>query len=70
LQYAIAQVVSNIVLVVGIFFVLENAGIHLAALAVVAGAVGVCAKPCAMQTASTQLPIRQDLRKNCILLQS
>src|SRR5213075_1454639 len=40
-QYAIAQVVSNIVLVVGIFFVLENAGIHLAALAVFAGAVGV-----------------------------
>src|SRR5882762_1450278 len=41
LQYAIAQVVSNVVLVVGIFFVLENAGIHLAALAVFAGAVGV-----------------------------
>jgi small-conductance mechanosensitive channel len=41
LQYAIAQVVSNIVLVIGIFFVLENAGIHLAALAVFAGAVGV-----------------------------
>src|SRR6202162_2081726 len=41
LQYAIAQVVSNIVLVAGIFFVLENAGIHLAALAVFAGAVGV-----------------------------
>src|SRR5213595_1676872 len=41
LQYAIAQVVSNIVLAVGIFFVLENAGIHLAALAVFAGAVGV-----------------------------
>src|SRR5262252_8521513 len=41
LQYAIAQVVSNIVLVVGIFLVLENAGIHLAALAVFAGAVGV-----------------------------
>src|SRR6516165_3711745 len=41
LQYAIAQVVSNIVLVVGIFFVLETAGIHLAALAVFAGAVGV-----------------------------
>src|SRR5258707_1273097 len=33
LQYAIAQVVSNIVMVIGIFFVLENAGIHLAALA-------------------------------------
>src|SRR5262252_5585380 len=41
LQYAIAQVISNIVLVVGIFFVLENAGIHLAALAVFAGALGV-----------------------------
>src|SRR6266480_2062325 len=41
LQYAIAQVVSNIVLVIGIFFVLETAGIHLAALAVFAGAVGV-----------------------------
>jgi small-conductance mechanosensitive channel len=41
LQYAVAQVVSNIVLVVGIFIVLENTGIHLAALAVFAGAVGV-----------------------------
>src|SRR5216110_1787418 len=41
LQYAIAQILSNIVLVVGIFIVLENAGIHLAALAVFAGAVGV-----------------------------
>src|SRR5438477_906084 len=41
LQYAIAQVVSNIVLVVGIVIVLENTGIHLAALAVVAGAVGL-----------------------------
>src|SRR6516165_2432629 len=41
LQYAIAQVVSNIVLVVGIFIVLENTGIHLAALTVFAGAVGV-----------------------------
>jgi small-conductance mechanosensitive channel len=41
LQYAIAQVASNVVLVVGIFFVLENTGIHLAALAVFAGAVGV-----------------------------
>src|SRR3989440_1866563 len=40
-QYAIAQIVSNIVLVLGIFIVLENAGIHLAALAVFAGAVGV-----------------------------
>jgi len=33
--------VSNIVLVVGIVIVLENTGIHLAALAVFAGAVGV-----------------------------
>jgi len=41
LQYAIAQVVSNIVLVVGIVIVLENTGIHLAALTVFAGAVGV-----------------------------
>ena len=41
LQYAIAQVVSNIVLVVGILIILENTGIHLAALAVFAGAVGV-----------------------------
>ena len=41
LQYAIAQIVSNIVLVVGIFIVLENTGIHLAALTVFAGAVGV-----------------------------
>src|SRR5438094_2058150 len=41
LQYAIAQIIANIVLVVGIFFVLENTGIHLAALAVFAGAVGV-----------------------------
>jgi small-conductance mechanosensitive channel len=41
LQYAIAQVIGNIVLVVGIFVVLENTGIHLAALTVFAGAVGV-----------------------------
>jgi small-conductance mechanosensitive channel len=41
LQYAIAQVASNIVLVVGIFIVLENTGIHLGALTVFAGAVGV-----------------------------
>src|SRR5438034_196263 len=40
-QYDIAQVVSNVVLVVGIFIVLENTGIHLAALTVFAGAVGV-----------------------------
>jgi small-conductance mechanosensitive channel len=41
LQYAISQIVSNIVLVLGIFIVLENTGIHLAALTVFAGAVGV-----------------------------
>src|SRR5436305_1800855 len=41
LQYAIAQIVSNIVLVIGIFIVLENTGIHLGALTVFAGAVGV-----------------------------
>jgi len=41
LQYAIAQIVANIVLIVGIFIVLENTGIHLGALTVFAGAVGV-----------------------------
>src|SRR6059036_338007 len=41
LQYAISQVISNIVLVVGIFIVLENTGIRLGALTVFAGAVGV-----------------------------
>jgi small-conductance mechanosensitive channel len=41
LQYAIAQVASNAVLVIGIFIVLENTGIHLGALTVFAGAVGV-----------------------------
>src|SRR4051794_31129133 len=41
LQYAIAQIVSNIVLIVGVFVVLENTGIHLAALTVFAGAAGV-----------------------------
>ncbi|MEY2541176.1 MAG: potassium-dependent mechanosensitive channel [Verrucomicrobiota bacterium] len=41
LQYAISQIVSNIVLVVGILIVLENTGIHLGALTVFAGAVGV-----------------------------
>jgi small-conductance mechanosensitive channel len=41
LQYAIAQIVSNVVLIVGIFVVLDNAGIHLGALTVFAGAVGV-----------------------------
>jgi small-conductance mechanosensitive channel len=41
LQYAIAQIVSNVVLIVGILVVLENTGIHLAALTVFAGAAGV-----------------------------
>jgi small-conductance mechanosensitive channel len=41
LQYAISQIVSNIVLVIGVFVVLENTGIHLGALTVFAGAVGV-----------------------------
>ncbi len=41
LQYAISQIVANVVLIVGIFVVLENTGIHLAALTVFAGAVGV-----------------------------
>src|SRR5436309_5206034 len=41
LQYAIAQIVSKFVLVVGVLVVLENTGIHLAALTVFAGAVGV-----------------------------
>jgi small-conductance mechanosensitive channel len=41
LQYAISQIVSNVVLVVGVLIVLENTGIHLGALTVFAGAVGV-----------------------------
>ena len=41
LQYAISQIVSNVVLIVGIFVVLENTGIHLGALTVFAGAAGV-----------------------------
>ena len=41
LQYAISQIVSNLVLIVGIFLVLENTGVHLGALTVFAGAVGV-----------------------------
>lgn len=41
LQYAVAQIVSNVVLVVGIFIVLENTGVHLGALTVFAGAVGI-----------------------------
>lgn len=41
LQYAIAQIASNVVLIIGIFVVLENTGIHLGALTVFAGAAGV-----------------------------
>ncbi len=41
LQYAISQIASNVILVVGIFVVLQNTGIHLEALTVFAGAVGV-----------------------------
>ncbi len=41
LQYAISQIVSNIVLIVGICIVLDNAGVHLGTLTVFAGAVGV-----------------------------
>src|SRR6266700_691722 len=41
LQYAIAQIIANVVLVVGVLIVLENTGIHLGALAVFAGAGGV-----------------------------
>jgi small-conductance mechanosensitive channel len=41
LQYAISQIASNVVLVVGVFIVLDNAGIHLGTLTVFAGAVGV-----------------------------
>ncbi len=41
LQYAISQVVSNAVLVIGVLIVLTNTGINLGALAVFAGAIGV-----------------------------
>ncbi|MDQ6625037.1 MAG: mechanosensitive ion channel [Verrucomicrobiota bacterium] len=41
LQYALSQIISNVVLVVGVILVLENTGINLGALAVFAGAVGV-----------------------------
>jgi len=41
LQYAISQIVSNVVLVIGILVVLTNTGINLSALAVFAGAIGV-----------------------------
>ena len=41
LQHAIAQIVSYAVLIIGIIVVLENSGIHIGALTVFAGAVGV-----------------------------
>ena len=41
LQYAIAQISSKVVLVIGIVIVLTNTGINLSALAVFAGAIGV-----------------------------
>jgi len=41
LQYAIAQIASNLVLIVGLFIVLENTGINLGALTIFAGAVGI-----------------------------
>src|SRR5437667_4822947 len=41
LQHAIAQVVGYALLVIGFIIVLENAGIHIGALTVFAGAVGV-----------------------------
>jgi small-conductance mechanosensitive channel len=41
LQYAIAQITANVVLVVGVLVVLQNTGIHLEALTVFAGAIGV-----------------------------
>lgn len=41
LQYAISQIVSNAVLIVGVIVVLDNTGIHLGALTVFAGAAGV-----------------------------
>src|SRR6059058_5935988 len=41
LQYAIAQIVGYAVLIIGIVIVLDNAGIHLGALTLFAGAVGV-----------------------------
>ena len=41
LQYAISQIAANAVLVIGVFIVLQNTGIHLEALTVFAGAIGV-----------------------------
>jgi small-conductance mechanosensitive channel len=41
LQYAISQIVSKVVLIIGIVIVLTNTGVNLGALAVFAGAIGV-----------------------------
>ncbi len=41
LQYALSQIIANAVLIIGVLIVLENTGIHLGALTVFAGAVGV-----------------------------
>ena len=41
LQYALSQIISNVVLVIGILIVLTQTGINLGALAVFAGAIGV-----------------------------
>lgn len=41
LQYALSQIISNVVLVIGIVIVLTQTGINLGALAVFAGAIGV-----------------------------
>lgn len=41
LQYALSQIVANVVLVIGVLIVLTNTGINLSALAVFAGAIGV-----------------------------
>jgi small-conductance mechanosensitive channel len=41
LQYAIAQIIGYVVLIVGVVVVMQNAGVELSALAVFAGAVGV-----------------------------
>jgi small-conductance mechanosensitive channel len=41
LQYAISQIAANAVLVIGVFIVLQNTGIHLEALTVFAGEIGV-----------------------------
>lgn len=41
LQYAIAQVAGYVVLIIGVYIVIDNAGINLSALTVFAGALGV-----------------------------